>query len=340
MLRVNGMVFLPSINKRLDIPDLSDAQLRGANFSFPRDRNYSMGIDQSTTCTGIYIEDDLDDFSAILEIPRDKNITKTQYFSELTRFLNYLFKDRKLTTVVYERPVPNMKQSVAYRTLTELAGKLEQWLYDNPAMCNVKVMSLYPQSWKSKVMDKSKGTGRTSNKRAIAEDICDAKPHLREFFKLSQAKDLDAYDACGILMGYKKLCFVDGWPRIFGYLEKRHVTEVFYRYVSESEFQQNMKDTLYGVFEDTLPIFKPKFKVYNDDYDLNRNYRMASSNDNFVITYLPKSAVQRLQWKFNFDADPNKIMLAYIVRKGAYKTGEIGYLESIMPWHEEIEHVE
>lgn len=334
------MVFIKSNNKKLEIPNLTDAQLRSLNFCFPKDRQYSMGIDQSTTCTGIYIEDVTEDFSAILEIPRDKVMSKTQYFSELTKFLNYMFKDRELTTVVYERPIPNMKQSVAYKTLTELAGKLEQWLYDNPAMTKVKTMSLYPQSWKSKVMDKSKGSGRTSNKMAIAEDICDAKPHLKEFFRLTQAKDLDAYDACGILMGYKKLCFVDGWPCIFGYLEKRHVTEVFYRYVSESEFQENMKETMYGVFNGAAFIFKPKFKVYNDDYDLNRNYRMASSNDNFVVTYLPKSAVQRLQWKFDFNAEPGNMMLAYIVRKNAYKPNEIKFLEAIMPWHEEIEHVE
>ena len=154
MLLINGMIYLNSNNKTIFIDKMSDVLLKQKNFSIPRNRKYRIGIDQSTTCTGIYIEDTNEDFSAILEIPRNKDLTKNMYFLELTQFLNYIFNERELDVVVYELPVPNMKQTTSYKTLTELKGKLDQWLASNITFCNVKTIGLYPQSWKSKVLNK------------------------------------------------------------------------------------------------------------------------------------------------------------------------------------------
>ena len=243
-----------------------------------------------------------------------------------------------------EKPVPKDVGSYTFRVLTELFGKLEVFLEFNPDLAKTELQSIYPQAWKSRIIDKSKGTGRINTKLCCAEDICDKKPLLKNYLYNSPAKDLDGFDACGILLGYKKCAYTDnGTPKIYGVVEKRHISRVYYRYVdiSNVKTQEDFTEAVFGFLGETVSYFQPKLKVYNSDnhYNLLKNIKMASSTYSFTVTQLPNKVIEPLRWNFEFEYDSNKVMFAYILRKRDFKKSDLNVLDSVMPWHLEYEAI-
>lgn len=305
------------------------------NITLPTDRTYEIGIDQSTSCTGVYIQDLKDEINILLEI-EFANPSKKSYFMELFSLLRRIITQVNVSLLVCEKPIPKDSQSYTYRVLTELFGRLESFLEMEPSLENTDLKSIYPMSWKSKIVDKSKGTGRINNKVCIAEDICDKKPILRNYLLVSPAKDLDGFDACGILLGYKKCAFTEnGMPKIYGEIEKRHTTYVYYRYVDMSNIEntQQLKDVLYGCFGETVTYYQPQFKIFNSEYNLLRNIKMASSTYKMTVTSIPNKLLEPLRWEFGFDYDKNKTMFAYIVKDKEFSKRDITVLNTIFPWY-------
>lgn len=336
MAILHGMIHVKSLDKYIDIGPTSDLKFK---IKLPSDRRYHIGLDQSTTCSGIYLEDEKNDINMLVDLQR-MGEPKELYFQQLISFLDSVVSDLNISLIVYEKPIPNFGQSMSFKILTELKGKIDQWVFMNHNLQNAQVKSIYPQSWKAKIVNKKKGKNRGNNKRFIAEDLCDLKPNLRYYLDKTRAKDYDAFDACSILTGYKLCAFTEtGQEKIFGTPEKRHMTTVFYRYVSINDLNTDTRKTLVGFMGPSTTYFNPKFKVYNDDYDRIKNYVVASSNDDFTITMLPSSSLNSLHWKYNFEIDPDKIMLAYIVRKNKFTTTDLNYLKRNMPMWEDIEYV-
>lgn len=304
------------------------------SIKLPTDREYELGIDQSTSCTGVYLQDTKEDISILVDVVHTE-ATKKDYVRELFRFLNKLICEIEVRLVVCEKPIPREGQTRTFRILTELKGKLELFLDVNPSLQNAELHSIYPQSWKSRIVNKAKGVGRMNVKACIAEDLCDEKPLLRNYYPLCPTKDFDSFDALGILAGYKRCAFTHtGVPKIWGDVEKRHGTRVYYRYValdpklnSLGELEKFLKKD----FRSYSKVWQPKLKAYNSDYNLIRNFKMASSTDKMTITILPEKVLEPLRWEFELERDEKKSMVAYITREGKFSKKEREFLEDMFP---------
>lgn len=123
-------------------------------------------------------------------------------------------------------------------------------------------------------------------------------------------------------------------PKIYGVVEKTHISRVYYRYVDVSNVHSaaDFREAVFGFLGETVDYFQPKLKVYNDDgnYNLLRNIKMASSTYSFTVTQLPDKVIEPLRWSFEFEYDKNKVMFAYIIKKKDFKKSELNVLDSVM----------
>ena len=100
MALVSGIITINSKNefstfKRMQVSDITDL------LKLPKQLQYEIGIDQSTSCTGIYIQDTKNLVNILLELEY-ANKDKKDYFADIF----YLFlKENKITTI--QRCNPN-----------------------------------------------------------------------------------------------------------------------------------------------------------------------------------------------------------------------------------------
>ncbi len=296
---------------------------------------WDFGIDQSTTCTGVCIQSVGKEFQILLDLKRDKNLPKEVFYAEMFQFMARVMRDQKVRMLIMERPAP--KAMYSSRVLEELKGHVEAWKYQIPELDDALVDALFQQTWKSKIVDKSKGKNRGNVKRFIAEDVTDRFPLLREYLEGDHFSgyDYDAFDATGILNGFLEYAFTeDGTEMIHGIKEKTHVTLVGYAWVNKDEPSSALKAMGGEVAE---KIFKPKFLYYNNSFTLHDNTRVASSNWDFVYTILPITVLDQFMWKYGIDPlDQSKVMIMYVVRKSRFSNGQLEYFREMLPWNEEV----
>lgn len=291
---------------------------------------WNLGIDQSTSCTGLCLEREDGYFRVLLDVSRDKAIETKIFYKDLFRLLSKFAKGCQFKYVIMEKPAP--KDMYASRVLQEMKGHVEEWVMMIPEFDGAVVDSLYPQTWKSFMVNKLKGKNRHRDKLAIAEDIAERFPLLLPYYAHYPYTDYDSFDACGILNGYKQYAFNSvGEPQIHGTIEKRHVSLVGYRWVGCNEV---------GNFPEALTYLcqchRPEVLAFNERYNLHENIRMASSSNEFTITLIPKQFLEPFMWKYNIDIDEEKSMIMYILQKGKFSNSELELFRAGVPWNEEI----
>lgn len=346
MSRIAGCIHFRQQNTEGVVEDktimITPCYYEDLNIILKKGCTYMVGIDQSTSCTGIYIKESTGLIDLLLDVKRD-GMEKETFYRELEGLLKKLLKDVDVGLIVHEEPVPNRAQYYSGKVLLELKGRLRDWIAKIPSLQQASLVSLYPQSWKSLILDKqaAKEEGETLTKRGkskakIAIDVCKYVPWFNEYRKLHFSSDYDAFDATGILLGYLQAAFdEDGSRKIYGMQEKRHTSIVYYKYVP-ADLICSGKNYIKEILQYMWPSVYPTVLFYNDRYKFVENVRMASSNNKVCLTFLPKTEVQRLQWQYNFDKEEKHIMVALICNKGKFTKGELNALDTLFPWHEEI----
>lgn len=338
MALLSGCIYVKSIDK---LQIIEPCRSYDASVHLSKKYAYLIGIDQSTSCTGFFIMNTNMTLFILLEFKRDSN-DKEVFYRDLEGFLRELLDGVKVTMVIHEEPVPSKIAPSANAILTELKGRLRSWISSNPALQGAEVHSIYPQTWRSRVLNKEalKKRGLTMNqviksKAKMADEMCLMFPFFREYRNRHFSYDYDAFDAIGILIGYMKYAFNENGQRmICGTIEKRHATLVFYNYVRTEELRDPY--ALIDKLGNLKYAFTPFMLLYNPNYSETENIKMASSNWKFVITFLPKNSITRLQWQFGFKADDDRVMVAYIFRRSFLKKSYIDELCRCLPMHEEV----
>lgn len=331
---LKGVLAKPGTDKYILIPA---RPCKSFNVTLTHGVPWYMGIDQSTSCTGIALMDGHSEFVMLLDVIRDKNAPIDEYYRDLRRLLGRLAKGQRFDLIANERPVPTDKKKYTRDVLTEFLGRLNSWLDDIEEFDGAQREQLFPQVWKSLVVDKSKGPHRSNVKEEIARDLVDKYPELYYYFHFEHTKDYDSFDALGILTGAIQYAFTaDGYPKIHGSKEKRHVSLVLYDWIDwdpELSFDDNVRNAII----DNIDVFSPYILHYNDRYSLHDNIRMASSNYNCTATVLPKSELMPFKWKYGIDPeDDSKRLLALILKRGEFTSGIINSAKRVYPWHEEV----
>ena len=302
-----------------------------------KNKEYDVALDQSTSCTGIAIFSTDNDVKILLEVARDTGEKET-FYRDLKHILGAIVKDNKIRLVICEDPPYVKNKMYSSRMLLELRGRIQEWMYDIPEFTEAEFCSIFPQSWKTFVVDKSKGTGRSNKKACIAEDICDVYPIFLSYFGQRYNKDLDGFDAVGILIGYRKYAFTDDGVRLIcGTQEKRHTSLVFYRYIPAEWIKD--KNKLNEEFKELYVFIKPKFRMYNTRYNKHENIRMASTNcvkNNCIFTFLGDNEFDVLKWKYDLEKKDDHILLMYVMNKSHADAGVINLITSMFPMNEEV----
>lgn len=299
---------------------------------------YRMAIDQSTTCTGIAIQDVNKDITILFDFKRDST-DKEGFYRDLKFFIKKIIHGVDLQYFVYEKPIYTPNQRYTSRMLIELSGRVMEWKDEFEELQGDTVVDcVFPQTWQSLVVDHSKGKNRMRKKECIADDLCDLFPEFRGYLDMHYSKDLDAFDALGILTGYEKYAYTeDGVPQICGTIEKRHTSLVCYTYVDARA--ATSLDNLTYYMGDAVKIFKPKFKMFNLKKNKTENIRMASSNDPCIVTLLPHKYLNELRWKFDIQEKEGYVLVAFILNTSKFPSSSLNALKGVLPWNECVQSI-
>ena len=315
--------------------------VRSLDLTLDDDLEWEFGIDQSSSCTGLAMKGIIPEtktlkYVILLDVWRDKHLTKTDFYRDLYYLLRKLMSGMKVTMCINEIPVPG-KYRNAGDVLRELRGRLHEWVESIPELESALIDEILPQSWKSLIVNKSKGTGRFNVKKEVAADIVDIYPLLRQYWVDYTGDDYDSFDALGILEGYQRYSFApDGTRLISGPLEKKHDTLVCYHWVKVTDLKT--PGYIAGLFGGDFYGMKPELLTYNVRNNFATNARIASTKFDRVMTVVPESELEPLHWKYGIDVTSKEYcMLAFIYRKGALTRAWYNYLtEEIFPWNEVI----
>ena len=330
MNTVMGIVGLPQDNKAML---LQKCAAENFELELTNEDTWFLGVDQSTSNAGIALLSANLKYVILLDLHRDKRLDKSVFYRDFYFLLRKLLLDKKVKLVAFEKPVPSGNKQYARSILYELKGRLEEWFVSIPSLTD---SYKYPQSWKPYVLDPAKGKGRSKDKQAIASDVVDKFPILTRYFLGYPYSDYDSFDALGILWGVLQAAFDEsGYPRIFGDVEKTHVSFVCYKQCTKAELDN--PNYVRDLFQIAYSGFNPVFRAYNVNYSLQRNIRMASSSGMNMYTALPDSELGQFQWKFGVDPkDPDKVLLMFVFKRGNLSARELKVLKTIFEWHEEI----
>jgi hypothetical protein len=316
-----------------------EGALHTLEFILPENREYSIGIDQSTSCTGFYLTDRDTSFHLIGDItPYDS--TRDTLYKSMEIFIKRMVKGKQIDLFVIEAPLP-YGSGKRNKVLMELFREIRGWKEIIPELSLLaenKFTTIPPNVWKKHIVDSSKGTNRTRSKVLMAEDLLDKFPELRHFFDITDSRsDYDAFDAAGVLHGYKMehgvkfsdtgahLTKVGGTKDYTG-----HIVAFYLPLDSGKPIQAQMED-----FNELAQMYLPEFLESDPEISWFENVRKSATMGkmNMILVKEPKHRIM-LQWMANF---PNKdaVILSLVFRKSAVTGKLLEYLKS-KHFYEEI----
>ena len=333
MAIISGIICRNSTQKHFLIPPVLLDNL--SSLRLPKSDGYIVAFDPSTSCTGIAAISLNRDFYALFDVRNDLQ-SKDNFFRDIFRFIYQLFATQRAPLIIHEHmPPQRYANGVA---LLELEGALKEWIKRIPGFDQSRVEKILPQSWKTFVVDpnkpgdyvKGKKKRRCDCKNLIAEDVTALYPLLDPYLRCTPAKDYDSFDAMGIIHGYLDYAYDEqGRPKICGLEEKTHTSLVAYRPLAPEILTQ--PNALYYGFNGCERALDMKYLIYNTRYNLNKNIRMATSNNKAVATVIPDKYVPALQLEFGFDYAPGSVCCAYMLRKGKLTAREQSFINEILP---------
>lgn len=304
------------------------------DFGNKADLKWELGIDPASKYTGIALVDAETRFIILLDCIRDTREPMEQYFKDLYYLLKRLVNNKNIVRTINEKPFIVKGHGAANQVLLALKGKIESFVQDIPELRESEFIQIFVNTWKSRIINPSKGKNRYNAQGAVAEDLCDAFPGLLPYKEQCTRGDLDAFDALGIVLGYRLYAYTEnGSKKICGDKEHSHKSLLGYKWIDVSDIGPGLYQKIYGKM---AIIFKPEFLVYNEDYSFSENVMMATTNNKAVVTILPEEQLQAFQWKMGIDiTEPNHVLLMFAFRKGKYTANEIGYLKTVFEYWEE-----
>lgn len=296
---------------------------------------WRIGIDPASRYTGLALMDTNKQYVILLDCKRDVILPNDDFYNDLYYLLKRLVTGKKVERIVNEKPFVKGGYVRASEVLIALRGKIEIWVKNIPELNLAEFAQIPPNVWKSRVINKSKGKNRFRDKKAVAEDLCDIFPLLREYYNKGYSGDLDSFDALGALIGYEMYAYTEnGTKKISGSKEKTHHSLVGYKWVAESEVDESFVQNTLGLMSQ---ITKPIFLEYNTDYSFADNVTMATSNNDATVTIIPANQLQQFQWKFGIDITKrDHLLIMFAFRKGHFTPSECSSLKNKFEMHEEF----
>lgn len=277
-------------------------------------KTYDVGIDQSTSCTGIGICPLDDSFKIILEI---LNVNAGQYYKvQLRNFIKEIFSGIKIRCFIMEEPLGylsgrrNKVLTDLKKYLDELRGDLSIEMFD----------SSNPPSWRHGLMPKAT-QGDRRKKSTVVDTLLEMFPGFSNFLPYCNG-DTDGFEALGIIIGYKARHGIDssGGLKIVGPKNTRKEALSFFKYydVSSGDFDSIMKEVMRIPKEVITGIGELKVKSYNDEGNIYCNAKM-SLVDTFTFTIVSEDLdILSVLIRMNMTPKKNHMLFMFTVHKKYY----------------------
>ena len=172
----------------------SDADL---DISLSPDKVYQIGLDQSTSCCGVFIKDYANTEAYMIELKGQTGKADDNIFT-IELFLHKLCQAAKVSHLIYERPIKtdNFQSS---RVLFQLEGTIRALNKRYDEFKPARLEYIENSSWRRVVILKHlENDGR---KRASMESM-HAIFDFSNFYDESLGKDYDVYEAMGVMFGW------------------------------------------------------------------------------------------------------------------------------------------
>lgn len=168
-----------------------------------------LGIDESTTQTGICIADMKGNPVMLIDII-NRSLPKAEiYLTLLRQWVNRTLPNINIKRIIYEEINQNAPQQYARKRLLQVANIFEDYV----ANCedDIEIVCINNKTWKKHLLIDSKYDHRRVKtelvKAAVQEAVEDLIPSILNY-KLVYYNG-DSCDAVGIIYGYCKECFTD-----------------------------------------------------------------------------------------------------------------------------------
>lgn len=173
------------------------------NIGLDPERTYQIGIDQSSTNSGIFIKDFYNEEVHMIEVSRDRINGREEdagdYIWKLEMFLKDLAAGCKISHLIYERPI-NTGSYRSSQILFQLEGVIQTLKRRYPEFKAARIENIENASWRSVIITKDVEAlyGRKEASKASVNMIF---PWTKNY-GFSIGKDQDVFEAMGILMGW------------------------------------------------------------------------------------------------------------------------------------------
>lgn len=276
---------------------------------------FYLGIDASTTCTGLCLARDDLKLHMLLDFRRH-DTSKDRYIDNLKDLLKGLVNGLDMQILIVESPIQQIGNH-ATKVLNSLAGDIREIVKDTPEFDNIKLFRINPNSWKSFIHKEGTGLDRYNSKRCLAEDLVEKypifRPHLKRIGRYDYpAGDYDSFDATGILYFHLYARFTEDGEEL-NYWEMNANIDSFVA-VTQDESVESAIDSFPSGLTKKLGC---DVVLYNDNYTYYENIKMASSRKSVVVMDITDNyyIMTQLYWEIAKDLDRTNRTILFILPK-------------------------
>lgn len=265
-------------------------------FTMPKEREIQIGIDQSTSETGVYVKSYPDnEFICIMSI-KNEGLSPDDYTFMFEKTLSSMFSESKVRRLVYESHKGIGDNKYVSNVLRRLATSIKNLKATCPGLKDAEMATERPNAWRSSFIPKETYAGNynTENvKYAVLAECLKRYPQLLEFSKVC-SKSYDAFEAIGILDGHLEKNYTKDGVRIVTKsleIERTHQCAKHYEVYSDLE---DIKSII-AKYNDIIKIRGIVNVYFNPDLTVDENARRMTSNTNEVVMMsIPKGAINAL----------------------------------------------
>ena len=185
----------------------------------PTDKTVQVGIDQSSSRTGITIKND--EMRFITELPREITMNVRDYREALVMQLDYFLRPLDLSHFIFEKH--NRHITPLHSLINEITDEIKKYSKTRKSE-GVVVKGISPTVWRSGFLLGDEYEGRFQRaqvKSACRDEVFKRYPEMKAFERYC-SDDYDGFESCGIIDGYMYLNYLpNGLRRVNTSMEKK-----------------------------------------------------------------------------------------------------------------------
>lgn len=277
------------------------------SLELPNDLIYDVGIDQSTSCTGITVRPLNQSFIVVMEV---LNVNKDPYYiARLKSLIFKLLEGKKVRYFIMEQPLVH-----ATGKRSKLLVNLKKQIQEMSKSLDIEAFREAPvTSWRHGLMPKTIEGSDRRKKETVVEAVLQIYPKLAPFLNVSN-HDYDGIESLGILIGYLARHNIreNGSMKIMGQRKTAKKGIALFLQTDEDLNDNNITTAIEMFHNHSKGNFK--IKEYNGEETLYSNVKMSLEDDyTFTVLSDPLAELTALI-KMGKKPLPGTIVVMFVVK--------------------------